>query len=97
METRTTKLKSDLTMDNTDLKEAIEEAYDDLYDEPRQISYWEIQREFETESLRETDILATVIDLACRDSQNDRDRRDLDAILRVLAPDDVSGQETNCA
>lgn len=74
-------------MDDAELLAAIEAAYESVYVNPRAISYWTISREYETDDLGETDLLADVIDMACRDSQNDRDARDLDEILVELDPE----------
>lgn len=72
-------------MNNTDLRERISEAYSEFYDEPRAISYWEISDRFDTDSLKETDIIADVIDMACRDSQNDLEKRDTEEVIETLA------------
>lgn len=72
-------------MNHEDLHDAIGRAYSEFYNEPQAISYWEIQDRFGTDSLKETDILADVIDMACRHSQNDLEKRSTEEVIETLA------------
>lgn len=71
-------------MNDDDLLDAIGEAYNDFYDDPRGIHYVEIADRFDTDGLAEADLLADVIDMACRDRKNGLDRKSADEVLRTI-------------
>lgn len=71
-------------MEDTKLIEAMHRAYTDFYDNPRRIHYTEITKEYGTDELSETDILADVIDLGVRHQENDVEKLDVDELLHEV-------------
>lgn len=74
-------------MNDHELHDAIEDAYADFYDDPRGIHYFQIADRWDVDDLAEADILATAINMGCRDKKQGNEKKDSDEILHRLDPE----------
>lgn len=72
-------------MNDNELANTIADAYTDFYDDPRSIHYREIEGEYGTDALAETDAIADAIDMAIRDSESRDEPRTQQDVLETLA------------
>lgn len=72
-------------MNDEEMADALYEAYESGHDDPRSMHYRQLEMEFETDTLPETDAVADAFDLGCDHAQNDVDKFDKDDLLEEMA------------